>query len=861
MSERYAVIAVDHARREGGGEEGDLGSPLGLLLHYHIPPEMEGQLEPGHLVVVNLRGRPVHGVVTSLSDISPVSETKPVLRVVDPRHVVSPAMMEVARWIAEHYRCTLWQALHPMLPPGASRRAVTTVGLKTESKEEEESSPLLTALGRRQQQVLSILKAAPRATMTVSRLKREYNGAPSALGTVVRDLERRGLVTSQTQLPGPRARVKDERTVRLALTPEAVEEAIVEAGTRAPLQAAALSWLLKQGALADARAVEVEAPVGGWVRLSDLYHHTGATSQTMAALAKKGLVEMGSRQVHPQPLPSASRANGKDEPPTLTAAQANAWHEIAGALQGGGDAQSFLLHGVTGSGKTEIYLRAIGMALRLGKQAVVLVPEISLTPQAVHRFASRFPGRVALIHSQLGERQQLNEWTRIREGGADIVVGSRSAVFAPLPRLGLIVVDEEHEWAYKQDTQPRYHAREVAMKRAELTQSVVVLGSATPDVSTYWQAERGGHKLLTLPVRVGRRRSRDGSERTVELPMPPMHIVDMRAELKAGNSSLFSRALQSALDTVLGKGEQAILFLNRRGSNSFVLCRECGFVPLCRRCDVPLVYHADVYGMLCHRCNAFSLSPRECSRCGSAHVRGMGSGTQRVVDEVNKLFPRARVMRWDRDTAARAGSHDVLMEGFARGDADILVGTQMIAKGLDLDRVTLVGVVNADTGLFMPDFRAPERTVQLLLQVAGRAGRRAETTHSRAIVQTFNPDHYAIEAASRYDYSGFYKGEIRFRAEHGYPPYGNLARLVFTHPSHDRCERQSEALARYLRQMIEERGLRDVEVLGPAPCFVHKIRGKYRWQLLLRGENLDPLIRDFAPPDGWTLDVDPMSLL
>jgi primosomal protein N' (replication factor Y) len=586
-------------------------------------------------------------------------------------------------------------------------------------------------------------------------------------------------------------------------------------------------------------------------------------------------------------MPTGGRLNAKDEPPTLTPAQATAWRMISEALRGIIDGEqrakdehssprplisdpsshadtqlkTFLLHGVTGSGKTEIYLRAIGMAIRMGRQAIVLVPEISLTPQAVHRFASRFPGRVALIHSQLGERQQLEEWSRIRDGGADIVVGSRSAVFAPLPRLGLIVVDEEHEWAYKQDTQPRYHAREVALQRAALTGSVVLLGSATPDVTTYWHAERGEYGLLSLPTRVGRRRGRDGSERTMELPMPAMQVVDMKAELKAGNSSLFSRSLQAALDGILARKEQAILFLNRRGSHSFVLCRECGYVPLCRRCDVPLVFHADVYGMLCHRCNAFSLSPRECPRCGSAHIRGMGSGTQRVVDEVGRLFPRARVMRWDRDTASRVGSHDMLMDGFARGEADVLVGTQMIAKGLDLDRVTLVGVVSADTGLFMPDFRAPERTVQLLMQVAGRAGRRAETTHSRVIVQSFNPDHYAIEAASRYDYAGFYKGEIRFRAEHGYPPYGSLARFVFSDRSFARCERQSEALARYLNQALEELGLEGVEVLGPAPCFVHKVRGKYRWQVLLRGDNLRPLLHEMATPDGWSLDVDPLSLL
>ncbi|HET6313458.1 MAG TPA: primosomal protein N', partial [Chloroflexia bacterium] len=585
-----------------------------------------------------------------------------------------------------------------------------------------------------------------------------------------------------------------------------------------------------------------------------------------------------------------------DEPPPLTPAQAAAWREIAKAISNldfrtsdlpeeeqiqnpklalergeGSKSQNpkFLLHGVTGSGKTEIYLRAIGLALRLGRQAIVLVPEISLTPQAVHRFAARFPGRVALIHSQLSPGQQFDEWRRIREGHADIVVGSRSAVFAPLPRLGLVVVDEEHEWAYKQqDHQPRYHARDVALRRAELAGAAAILGSATPDLVSYYHANKGDYTLLTLPTRVGRRRTRAGGEISTELPMPSVQVVDMRAELRAGNSSLFSRTLQTVLQSTLARREQAILYLNRRGSSSFIVCRECGYVPLCPRCDVPLVYHADIYGMLCHRCNAFSLAPRECPKCAGSQIKGFGTGTQKVVDEVSALFPDARVLRWDRDTASRHGSHAGLMEMFAQGEADILVGTQMIAKGLDIDKVSLVGVISADTGLFLPDFRAPERTVQLLMQVAGRAGRRTETTHSRVVVQTFNPDNYAIQAAAEYDYRGFYSGEIRFRAEHGYPPYGQVARLVYSSPSNERCEQEANTLARHLRRTVEElkqalndSPAADVDVLGPAPCFVHKVSGRYRWQVLLRGTDLSLALDSFYPGPGWSLDVDPMSLL
>ncbi len=903
---KYAIVALDQSHPgpypfEGPDGQSDAHLPqadplMGLLLHYHIPARLEGDVEPGQLAIAPLRGRPAYGVVVEMADYSPVQPTQPVTRLVDRRPVLPPAMLELARWIASHYHCTLWQAMSPMLPPGVARRAITTVGLSPEAAEGE-NDPLIAALGRRQRQVVSLLKGAPKHTLALPRLKRSYSSKASGLGPVLLDLERKGLVTRRTELPKPRSKPQEERIIRLAVPTGDASEALRDASQRAPLQAAALDWLLKRRhndrVSYTTRLVVQDSPPNGngdhpeecWHLLRDLYLHTGATSATVSALQRKGLVELAQRPIYRKPVPHIA-SSPNDEPPSLTSAQAAAWREIAATLRVTTDGvtvvstddetpidnkpkiKNFLLHGVTGSGKTEIYLRAIGMALRTGKQAIVLVPEISLTPQAVHRFASRFPGRVALIHSQLSPGQQFDEWRRIREGHADIVVGSRSAVFAPLPRLGLIVVDEEHEWAYKQqDHTPRYHARDVALRRAELTGSVVILGSATPDLATYYHAQQGDYKLLSLPTRVGRRRARNGSDLITELPMPPVQIVDQRAELRAGNHSLFSRALQSALDSTLARNEQAILYLNRRGSNSFILCRECGHVPMCRRCDVPLVYHADVHGMLCHRCNAHSLTPRECPGCGSSQIKGFGTGTQKVVDEVAALFPRARVLRWDRDTASRQGGHSGIMEMFTHGDADVLVGTQMIAKGLDIARVTLVGVISADTGLFMPDFRAPERSLQLLMQVAGRAGRRTETSHSRVIVQTFNPDHYAIQAAAAHDYKGFYTGEIRFRAEHGYPPYGQLARLVHTSTNSERCEQEANVVARHLRHKAEQLANRsgqewpDIDILGPAPCFVHKVRGRYRWQILIRANDVNPLLQGFYPGPGWSLDVDPMSVL
>lgn len=902
---QYVVVALEppsfNDRASGATEPSGEDPALGLMLHYHVPPALLGSVAVGQMVIVPLKDKPAYGVVVELANSSPV-ETRPISRLVDAGPVVPLPMMALARWIAGHYKCTLWQALQPMLPPGVARRAVTTLSLapnaismprpgrEATAAESATMRALMSALGRRQKQVVALLEDAPRQTMTIQRLKRNYKGAAGGLSETLRGLEREGLVTRKVELPSPRSRPQTEKIIRLSVSSDRARTVLAEQSHRAPLQAAALDWLLKRTQTqldahvkrkrqsADAQDDE-DVLKDGWLQLSDLYLHTGANSSTVAALEKKGLVEVSERPVFRKPV-TQQRAGGlQDEPPTLTQAQASAWRELAAALRAqtvdkpeSDEAHSrnktFLLHGVTGSGKTEIYLRAIGMALRMGRQAIALVPEISLTPQAVHRFASRFPGRVALIHSQLSPGQQFDEWRRIRDGQADIVVGSRSAIFAPLPRLGLVIVDEEHEWAYKQsEHQPRYHARDVALKRAELTGSVAILGSATPDITTYHAAQSGAYKLLPLPYRVGRRRAQNGSELLVELPMPPVQVVDMRSELKAGNSMLFSRALTSALDATLSKGEQAILYLNRRGSHSFTLCRECGYVPECKRCDVPLVYHADIHGMLCHRCNAFALVPRECSKCGSASIRGFGLGTQKVVDEVAALFPQARILRWDRDTAARQSTHADLMDTFARGDADVLVGTQMIAKGLDIARVTLVGVVSADTGLFMPDFRAPERALQLLMQVAGRAGRRTESAHSRVVVQTFNPEHYAVQAAADHDYTGFYRGEIRFRAEHGYPPFGQLARMVYSASSNEKCEQVANTMARYLRTRFEklsQGGPLDgalLDVIGPAPCFVHKIRGRYRWQVLLRGDNLSPLLDGLNPGPGWLLDVDPMSVL
>jgi primosomal protein N' (replication factor Y) len=578
-----------------------------------------------------------------------------------------------------------------------------------------------------------------------------------------------------------------------------------------------------------------------------------------------------------------------EEPTLRTYLQSVAWRDFLDGFQSP-EPKPFLLHGVTGSGKTELYLRSIARILKEGRQAIVLVPEIALTAQTVDRFAARFPGRVAVRHSKLSTGEAFDEWRRVRDGEASIIIGARSALFSPVPRLGLIIIDEEHEWSYKQDDSfpgsPLYHTRTVAHELAKLTGATLILGSATPAVESFFRAEQGEFNLLTLPERVAPHEKGSGEPLGVAgpLPLPPVQIVDLRQELKASNNSIFSRDLQHHLKETLGQQRQAILFLNRRGTATIVMCRDCGTVVVCDLCDTPMVFHADLDRLICHRCGRRAPSPRICpnQECRSERIRHFGVGTKRVEEELQRLYPRARIIRWDQDTIAEGGrdAYQVLFDKMADHQADLLVGTQMIAKGLDLPMVSLVGVVTADTGLYLPDFRATERTFQLLTQVLGRAGRR--TGPSRAIIQSYTPDHYVIEAASRHDYQTFYSQELAFRFEHGYPPFSKLIKFVYSHKDEQRARLESDKLAKEIQLQFDEAGLAPetglYDFIGPAPAFQHKLRGMYRYQFLIRiyGTGI-PGADDNHPEDarlirqiigrlrpflyGWTVDVDPQSIL
>jgi len=695
----------------------------------------------------------------------------------------------------------------------------------------------------------------------LSQFYRDADCSPS----VLRELERKGYVQ----------RFDEEPVVILRVPPDEVVNKIVQL-RGAQKQVEVLNYLQgEEGAI--------------WV--SWVYAETGCNLSTLRDLAAHGLINLEEKEVWRDPL--KGREFVLDVPPKLTPDQEAVWEAIGQQVMSqrvtSDEVQSpvtrypslvALLHGVTGSGKTEIYLRALKAILEQRKQAIVLVPEISLTPQTIRRFAARFPGRLAIIHSRLSLGERYDTWRRIRAGDVDVVIGPRSALFAPLRRLGLIVIDEEHEGSYKQERTPRYHAREVAVKLAELAGAVVIMGSATPDLVSYYRARRGEYKLLRLPKRIlGHRRRieeqrvsyklRDTSYKYLSgeacyTDLPPVRIVDLREELKAGNRGIFSRALQRALCETLDNNQQAILFLNRRGAATFVMCRDCGHVLRCSRCEVPLTHHLRPHGtgepqLVCHHCNRHDPVPQVCPNCGSKRIKFFGTGTQRVEATVQKLFPQARTLRWDRDTTGGKWSHEAFLQSFIEHEADVLIGTQMIAKGLDLPLVTLVGVIAADTALHLPDFWASERTFQLLTQVAGRAGR--SILGGQVIIQTYTPEHYSIQMASRHDYDSFYGKELAFRREHGYPPFARLAKLVYVHRNQKRCQEEAEKLHRILDNKIARLGLAGADLIGPAPCFFGRLRGKYRWQIVVRASDPQALLRDVIFPRGWRVDIDPVSTL
>lgn len=846
------------------------------VLTYSVPSHLCAVLQAGHPVWVPLQQRLVQGVVveTFEQDASRPHNLRDIIDLVDAQICITSTGLHLAAWLATAYRVSRYEALVLLLPPGLSQDTTITWRVTPDGRAID-----LAALPERERALLYYLRR--RGIVSETEMRRELRDSDEKLRETCGLLRERGVVERTITTSAPRVRPRIERLVRLCI-PDEQTATTLESLKRAPKQQHIVRWLIEH-AVDQSNTTEAASQTAQWIPTSEVYRATGASLSILQTLEQKGIVALEQRETRRDPL--AKQPAVAEQPPPLTEGQRRVWQPIAEALDNRQSPSMFLLHGVTGSGKTEIYLRAVARTLRLGQQALVLVPEIALTTQLVRRFAARFPGQLALLHSHLSEGERYDEWRRLRHGAARVVVGSRSAIFAPLPDLGLIIVDEEHEPSYKQDDTPRYHARTVAMHLGTLTRCVVILGSATPSVESYYAARCGTLTLLEMRERVGMVAGADGLPRTQVLPLPRVRLVDMRHELQQGNRSIFSMPLQRGLANTLQRGEQVILFLNRRGASTFVMCRDCGHVLTCPQCQSSLVLHyeddsLDTYRtpqtpdrkpqsitlLVCHSCSYRAAVPAFCPHCLSPRIKSFGIGTQQVAQEVQRMFPHARTLRWDRDSVSRKGEHDRLFTSFLHREADILVGTQMIAKGLDLPHVALVGVIAADTALYMPDFRSGERTFQLLTQVAGRAGRR--TSGAQVVIQTYTPEHYALQAAQEHDYHAFYQQEIAFRRQIGYPPFSQLVRFLYAHTSKRSAERAAQELATRLATTIQQHHLHDWRLIGPAPAFIQRLRGRWRWHILLRlpthdadSGALSSFLHALAPLYGWSVDIDPLNVL
>ncbi|MCS6858760.1 MAG: primosomal protein N', partial [Abditibacteriales bacterium] len=649
-----------------------------------------------------------------------------------------------------------------------------------------------------------------------------------------------GFVVETDDLTPPQVKPQRVRVVRLNLDKLPTEDDIIRLEKKSPKQAAALRTLL--------RAAGDQPPASA----SGLPAAQVGDAATLRSLERKGWVNVS--EVETARVPEPGLVFPQD-PVALTPEQEEALNLIIRSLESPEPA-TILIHGVTASGKTEVYLRAIEKTLSLGRQAIMLVPEIALTAQTVGVFRGRFGGRVAVLHSALGRGERFDEWRRAQAGEADIVVGPRSAVFAPLRNVGLIIVDEEHDGSYKQEHLPHYHARDVARRRAEIEKATLVLGSATPSLESYYKAQSGGYRLAVLSSRVGER------------PLPKVEIVDMTQEAVIGQLPILSDRLRQALWECVDNGEQAMLFLNRRGFAPYVQCLSCGFVERCPNCDVSLTYHLTGRVLRCHHCDHAAPAPTVCAACQGSMVGFSGIGTEKVEAEVTQFLPASvKVLRMDRDTTMHKGAHGRILREFREGKASVLIGTQMIAKGLDFPDVTLVGVILADTALNLPDFRAAERTFQLLAQVSGRAGRGDKP--GTVIIQTLSPTHYAIRAAQAQDFRAFYQEEIEYRREFPYPPLSYLVNIVVSDPAMPEAHQKIQRIHLLIESAIHQLG-GGTTVLGPVACPLSRLKGDYRFHLLVRDTNRPRLHRvlqrsiDALPSQdrqGVVVDVDPVSVL
>ncbi|CAK21261.1 primosomal protein N' [Listeria welshimeri] len=738
---------------------------------YFIPEDLEELIRPGMRVSVPFGNRKIQGFVTSLDETEENPKLKGIDGVMDLAPVLNEELMELGDWLAEDtlsFRVSAYQAMLP----AALRAKYEKYFLRLDDENEE-------------------LEQLFEGYETLDWKVAEARGLLKQIGKWVRE----GSVEVVYQVKN-KITNKKVRVVSCLKSPYQLTEIIEDMPKNAKAQSRVLAFF--------------QAFEGSEILVSELKKQAGTTDTTIKKLADLNILTIQEKIISRDPY--QNHQFEKSESLQLLPDQQTACWKITAATE----QETFLIHGVTGSGKTEIYLQTIEAKLKEGKEAIVLVPEISLTPQMVERFKSRFGSEVAVLHSALSSGEKYDEWRKIERKEARVVVGARSAVFAPLENLGIIIIDEEHEASYKQEDNPRYHARDVAIWRANKYQCPVVLGSATPSLESFARAKKGVYTLIELPSRVNDR------------AMPEVSVVDMREELRKENRTEFSTELLEKIKDRIAKKEQTVLMLNRRGYSSFVMCRDCGYVVECPNCDISLTYHQSSNQMKCHYCGHEERVPQKCPSCEGEHIRYFGTGTQKVEESLTKLIPEARVIRMDVDTTRTKGAHEKLLKSFRNHEADILLGTQMIAKGLDFPDITLVGVLNADTMLHLPDFRASERTFQLLTQVSGRAGRHERT--GEVVVQSYNPEHYSIEFAKKHDFIGFYNHEMQLRKMGSYPPFYYLTMINVSDENEMKAIRTIQEMAQFLRGKLGP----DAVVLGPVPSTITRIKNKYRYQCILK---------------------------
>lgn len=797
------------------------------LFDYSIPAGLVPHIQAGCLVTAPFGNQTVQGIILQLLDSPSVENPKPIIDLLDPAPVLTQPQLALAILLAESTLNPLASIVSMMLPTGLSQQADIQYSLIRDQPSVSDS-PVTKRL-------LNLLRE--RGTLRGRQIDSHF--AKVDWRKTAQVLVKKGILSSKHILPAPRVRPKYLRVAQLSVPPEEAEAAMPDLGTKQTLarRQAALQFLIKQP----------EA-----INLSWVYAETGCNLADLQELEERGLIRLFESEIFRDPLENIGRQINKESPSQaleLTPEQLSAFDQINQAITSNLHAKrsTFLLHGITGSGKTEIYLRIAEETIKRGKQAIILVPEIALTPQAVRRFLSRFPGQVGLIHSKLSEGERYDTWRRARSGKLKVIIGARSALFTPLPNVGLIVVDECHDASFYQSDPPYYHAVTAAQEYARLCGAVCVLGSATPTVEQRFQAENKNTIKLDLPFRI------------VETGLPPVQVVDMREELKTGNRGIFSRLLAESLAETISRGEQAILFLNRRGTATYIFCRDCGHVLKCPNCERPLTLHAeDKIHLLCHHCGYTRQRPKICPNCNGDQIREYGLGSEKVEADVQAMFPSVRTLRWDWDATRHKDAHEIILTHFSNHQADVLVGTQMLAKGLDLPLVTLVGIVLADVGLNLPDPFAGERVFQTLTQVAGRAGR--SVLGGKVVLQTFMPDHYAIQFAAKHDVNGFYERELEYRRQLGYPPYARLVRLEYRHADPLKAEEESQKIATRLRVRMEAEARHQTELIGPVPSFFSKVDGIHRWQIIVRGPDPVSFLRDMKFND-WRIEVDPISLL